>query len=264
MAEEKFSFKEFEDVRLKATYDIGIGNRKILKGETIAKFDKIMISGLSEIVTRVTANGGFDNRPHVFWETTKEINIYFSQGVFSKTQFALLTGAHLVTLENETPISVTKTEILESDQNNRIELKYSPNDISSVFIYQEETGEKITNFTLEDNIITIDAPYTTVIIDYTFDYSGSAQSYKIGQRLLNGFLELEGKTKAKDDKTGTISTGIIRVPKLKLMSELSIRLGAQANPVVGNFSAVGVPVGSRGDTYVSDFCFLGDDIDSDF
>ena len=58
--------------------------------------------------------------------------------------------------------------------------------------------------------------------------------------------------------------GIIEIPKLKLMSELSIRLGAQANPVVGSFAAVGVPTGTRGNSYVSEFYFLNNDIDSDF
>ena len=51
--------------------------------------------------------------------------------------------------------------------------------------------------------------------------------------MFNGFLELEGKTRVKDDTSGLITTGIIKIPKLKLMSGLSIRLGAQANPVVG-------------------------------
>ena len=47
------------------------------------------------------------------------------------------------------------------------------------------------------------------------------------------------------------------------MSDLSIRLGAQATPIVGNFVAEGTPVGSRGNTYVSEFFILGDDIESD-
>jgi len=47
------------------------------------------------------------------------------------------------------------------------------------------------------------------------------------------------------------------------MSGLSIRLGAQANPVVGNFSAVGVPEESRHNSYVVEFDFLNNDIDSD-
>ncbi len=58
-------------------------------------------------------------------------------------------------------------------------------------------------------------------------------------------------------------TGIIKIPKLKLMSGLSMRLGAQANPVVGKFSAVGVPVESRHNSYVMEVEFLNNDIDSD-
>jgi hypothetical protein len=39
------SFKDFESVRLKATYNIEIGDRTIVPGETIAYFDQIQIAG---------------------------------------------------------------------------------------------------------------------------------------------------------------------------------------------------------------------------
>jgi hypothetical protein len=47
------------------------------------------------------------------------------------------------------------------------------------------------------------------------------------------------------------------------MSNLSIMLGPNAVPVVGNFSAMAIPVGPRGNTYVSEFFVLNDDIESD-
>lgn len=102
-----------------------------------------------------------------------------------------------------------------------------------------------------------------VIVNYTFNYINSVFDYKIGQKLINGFVELEGRTRVKDDVSGQVVTGIIKIPKLKLLSELSVRLGDQASPVVGRFQAMGVPVGSRGNTYVSEFIILGDDIESD-
>ena len=74
---------------------------------------------------------------------------------------------------------------------------------------------------------------------------------------------LEGRTRIKDDVTGQVVTGIFKVPKLRLMSDLSIRLGPQASPVTGNFRAEGVPVGSKGNSYVSEFFILSDDIESD-
>ena len=81
--------------------------------------------------------------------------------------------------------------------------------------------------------------------------------------MLTGFVELEGITRVKDDTTGQIVTGILRIPRLRLMSDLSIRLGAQANPVAANFKAVGVPVGSRGTSHIVEFYYLEDDIQAD-
>ena len=66
-----FSFKELEPCYLKATYPIEFGNRKIEKGEVLATFDKIQIGALKEVKNFVAARGGFDNRAHVYWETTK-------------------------------------------------------------------------------------------------------------------------------------------------------------------------------------------------
>ena len=112
-------------------------------------------------------------------------------------------------------------------------------------------------------IKTIYELYKDVIVTYRYNYLQGATVLKIGQQFTNGFLELEGKTRVKDDTSGLITTGIIKIPKLKLMSGLSIRLGTQANPVVGNFQAVGVPVESRYNSYVMEFDFLNNDIDSD-
>ena len=98
---------------------------------------------------------------------------------------------------------------------------------------------------------------------YRYNYVNKVYDYKIGRRLINGFVELEGRTRIKDDVNGQVVTGIIKVPKLKLLTELSVKLGEQATPVVGRFDALCMPVGSRGNTYVTDFVMLSDDIDSD-
>jgi hypothetical protein len=81
--------------------------------------------------------------------------------------------------------------------------------------------------------------------------------------LTNGYLSLEGKTRVKDDITGQVTTGIIKIPKLKLMSDLSMRLGQDAVPVVGRLDAIAVPTGERGHKKVMELIFLNDDIDSD-
>lgn len=254
------SFKLLEEVRLKATYNMKIGNREFEEGETIALFDNIQISGLKEIKDYTAARGGYENPGLVYWETTKEVQFNFSQGSFSKFQFGLLNNAGVFNIGEDEPILVSFSERLESTNEGVLNTKYIPYD--QIFVYDAETCEKIDWRTWEDGL-KIGLFYKDVVVSYRYNYNGGAQVVKIGQQFLKGFLELEGKTRVKDDSSGLITTGIIKIPKLKLMSGLSIRLGAQASPVVGNFSAVGVPVGSRSDSYVVEFDFLNNDIDSD-
>ena len=77
MSNIEFSFKELYEVRLKTTYPIEIDGYTFDKNETIAFFDKIQIANIDEIKKWVSAHGGFDDRPHVIWEDTKEVNIKF-------------------------------------------------------------------------------------------------------------------------------------------------------------------------------------------
>ena len=92
----EFGLKELYDLTLKATYPIEMGGRKFESGEVIARFDKIQLANFKEITSRVSANGGFDNRAHVIWEDPKEIQLNFTQGIFSKRQFALLSNSRLL------------------------------------------------------------------------------------------------------------------------------------------------------------------------
>lgn len=71
--ESAFGLKELYEVSLKATYPIEIKGRTIEVGETIAVFDKIQLANFTENKRFISANGGFDNRPRVWWEETKDI-----------------------------------------------------------------------------------------------------------------------------------------------------------------------------------------------
>ena len=155
-----------------------------------------------------------------------------------------------------------RREFVESDEDSFINLKHTP--VRDLFLYDAESYEQITNYTIEDNIIAlVESPFKSVIVDYIYDYNNDANIFKFGQNLITGYVELEGRTRVKDDTTGHVVTGIIKIPRLKLMSNLSIRLGANAVPMVGTFSGTAVPVGSRGSTYITEFYILSDDIDSD-
>ena len=258
----EFGMKELYSVFLKTTYPMRINGKDFDEGEIIAAFDKIQLANFQEIQKAVSANGGFDNRPQVIWKSTKEVDFVFSQGIFSKEQFALLTGANLV--KSGDRVELTQREIVETDENGNFELKNLPQ--GSFFIY-DSNGNKIINDYIARNgkkVNIMGSAYEELICDYNFIYESNVSSLVIGQELVKGYLSLEARTRVKDDITGHTKTGIIKIPQLKLMSDLSMRLGENATPLMGSFKAIGYPVGSRGDTKVMEILFLEDDIDSDF
>lgn len=258
----EFGLKELEQVVLKATYPIEINGVCFEEGEVIAAFDRIQIANFQELKKRVSANGGFDNRGWVFWEDTKEIQLSFTQGIFSRNQFALLSNSRIIKIEEEHPVLIHQREVLETE-NGVIYTRKLP--VGNFFVYDKAHNKLQASIQdaekHEINIVADD--YTKVVIDYDFEYINGASNVVLGQRLVPGFLSFEGKTRVKDDITGQTKTGILKIPKLKLMSDLSMRLGQNAIPVVANFQAVGCPVGGKGDKKVMEIIFLEDDIDAD-
>ena len=257
----EISFKELYEVSLKATYPIEVGGETIEVGETVAFFDSIQLANFQEIKSATSAKGGFDNRARVFWEATKEVKINFTQGVFSKTQLALMTNAKIIDNLGTEIVTIEQRESLESDENGKITLKHIPQGL--IFVYDAATGKKITNWDIAQNTITIDEKYKAVVVDYQFEYNNGCSVLQIGQTLTCGYFSLIGKTRVKDGVTGQVTTGIIKIPKLRLMSDLSMRVGSDAIPQVGRLDAVAIPEGGRGQQRVIEIIFLNDDIDAD-
>lgn len=261
--EDYFGIKELYDVSLRCTYPVEINGREYLENESIIKFDKIQLAPLTEGKTRVYASGGYGNERLVDWEDTKEITFILSEGVISKIGLALLSNSKLVKKEKGEIIYVPFNEALETDEFGKTKTKYKPVKNNTLFIYDGHNGEKIDKYVIEDNNITIDLPFRDIIIDYNFEYTKEAEVLSVGRRLINGYLKLDGKMRLKDDSSGHIKTGIIEIPKVKLMSDLSMRLGKDASPYVYQFQLAGLPVGARGNQYVCKIIMLDNEIDSD-
>ena len=254
-------FKELYEVSLKATYPIEMGDRKIEVGETIAVFDKLQIGNFEEKKNFISANGGFDNRARIWWEETKEIRVSLAQGVFSKSHLTLMTNAKYINNEGRSTVDINCRELVETDASGIATVNYLIN--TPVFVYDNETGERITDFTYTGNSISTNLNYKEIMVDYYYSYDNGYSVLSFGRGLTNGYLSLEGKTRVKDDITGQVTTGIIKIPKLKLLSNLSMRLGQDAVPLVGRLDAVAIPTGERGHKKVMELIFLNDDIDSD-
>lgn len=258
-----FGAKDFYDVTFKAISDMKIGNRQFKEGEVIARFDNISIATIDEYKREWHARGGYDNRSHVIWSETQNINFSFSQGVFSKIQLGVLNNAKLVESIEGIEEIIPVTEKLESNENGEFTLKLIPQ-VNSIMLYDTKTGEKIENYIQEEASIKIEQPYRDILIDYYAAYADKVTTFQVGAPLTNRYIRVEGKTRLKDDNTGKIVTGIVEIPKMRLKTGLSIRLGEDSIPMVATFQGEGLPVGVKGNKTVCKLRILSDDIDSDF
>lgn len=257
----EFSLKELYEVRLKATYPIEIAGYSFEEDETVCFFDKIQIFGLSDKKNFISARGGYGNRDRVFWEERQDTELVFSQGIFNIVQFGLLCNSKTILLQEGDFVRVPNREIVESDEDGKVRFSHTP--CGPFFIYDATTGEKLTYEVENEQTLVVETPYLNVLLDYYYDYSEKTHMVTLGDGLIEGYFRLEGKTRVKDDITGKTRTGIIEIPKLKLMSGLSMRLGKNANPIVADFRGIAVPTGERGVTSVLNIFFLDDDIDEE-
>ena len=201
-----------------------------------------------------------------------------THGVLSPTSWALLSNS----IEKEPRIkSVQLFENLKCIEDNCycfVDLKYCPNNIDNlgaqenpnfeplpmgrrpelelkplppvkdkwIFCYDTETGKRIYNFSIFKNRIFFNEEHRNVMIDYTFYYEDKIKVIEVGNRLFNGFLRLSGKMSVKDQINGSVSTAILEMPKIKLSSSLSIKVGKNAqSSTVSDFFFTGYPDDTR-------------------
>ena len=146
----EFGMQELYSVQIKSTYPIEIKGKEIAAGEVIAAFDKIQLSNFQEIHKEIAAQGGYQNRKLVIWNRTEGANLVFTQGIFSKTQLALMQNARLITLNESQVVRIAEREELETDDEGKITLTHKPIN-SWIFVYNKETGEKLTGLSMIDD-----------------------------------------------------------------------------------------------------------------
>jgi hypothetical protein len=75
---------------------------------------------------------------------------------------------------------------------------------------------------------------------------------------------LEGKFYSKDENDGYNYTNIIYMPKVRIASDINLRLGEGADPAVSTFNIIGLPE-TTGEykNLIVDITRLNEDIDTD-
>ena len=212
----EFGLQELYSVQIKSTYPIEIKGKEIAAGEVIAAFDSILIANFQEIHKEAAAQGGYQNRKLVIWNRTEGVNLVFTQGIFSKTQFALMNNSRLINLNENQKVRIAQRDELETDSEGKMTLTHVPID-SWIFVYNKETGEKLTGLSMiDEKTLQTSLVYKDVIVDYEYGYDNGIDVSFIGEDIFEGYVTLEGRTRIKDDITGETHTAIIYIPKLKI------------------------------------------------
>lgn len=269
---EEFGVKELYDIAIKATKPIEFCGRTYEQGETLLFLERAQLAVLNQNRTRVYARGGKENRRLILWETNQPIQLQIQQGVVSHESLSLLTNNFL---EEEVSISVPfrkhLTPQIDTGESEFIELElpYKPNTLTQLFLYDRDNNKiPKTDYMISEDYSTLlvnkEEKYLDVN-DFIVDsyYTDVGKVLNIGENALRGYLKLEAKTRVKDDTDGYEKTGVFMIPKMRIMSDLSIRLGDSITPMVYGFTVEGEPVGPYNETKVCEMYFLNEDMDAE-
>lgn len=270
MTDQYFGMKELYQVKLKATDRMIIGNRQVEKGEPVTYFDHIQIAALNENVVPVAARGGRNNDALVIWEDRKEVNFRMSMGVLSDIGFALLTNARIADEKPDLlPISVSET--VEVDEDGRVTLlNHLPVEDKDYpifcFVYENKLLQKKVepqSIDYENGILQFDESLIgyTLMVDYYYNYKKGSSIYILERNKFEGMFELEGKFYRKGENDGVNRTTLFKLPRIRIISNLSITLGEIASPAVSSFNIIATPQRTQWSEYsVAEFYNLDEDV----
>ena len=99
------------------------------------------------------------------------------------------------------------------------------------------------------------------VVDYYYEYGDEALIYTLAKERFNGLFSLEGKFYAKDENDGKNYTNLLYMPKVRIVSNINLRLGERADPAVSTFNIVGLPEFTGRNSIIVEITRLGTDVD---
>lgn len=229
------------------------------------------------------ARGGWGNLPHVVWDDRSEVQFVLNEGVMSNVGMGILLGAKVLSNDDKS-IYLSKREgpfeIVNLNVNNQTlhgfyieQLPYIDKEhkafifefdrkaiqkkvMGNLYVRDTEVGKQYFVY-LEDSA-DLEQQY---LIDYYYEYKDEALHYVLQQERFNGLFSLEGKFYSKDENEGKNYTNVLYMPKVRVASNINLRLGERADPTVSTFNIIGLPetVGDYKNLIV-EFTRLGEDV----
>ena len=291
MVDQYFGVKELYEVVLRAKVPMQFGSRYLEEGEPVLYFKNITMSLLSEKNAPIMARGGWANLPRVIWEDRSEVQFTLSEGVLSSISMGVLLSASVVEPTKDEPLLVPKREgpfELTDEHRLYIDNWPVPTNQRKIFIFEfgrdvaqrkvygklihgikdpfDETKERPCIEVYNDKALTeyadVDKKY---IVDYYYEYGNEALIYSIQKERFNGLFTLEGKFYSKDENDGLNYTNLIYMPKVRVVSNINLRLGERADPTMSVFNIIGLPENDGPDkrNLILEITRLDRDIDGD-
>ena len=300
MMDQYFGHKELYEVVLRAKTPMQFGERYIESQEPILYFDNVNMSLLSEQSRPVFARGGWGNMPRVIWDERSEVQFSLVEGVMSSVGMGILLSSNVLSQQDKQPLYIHMKECpleiigyLDKEVQGEIlqfpivELKYKPvlypEKKTFIFIYARNAIQsKIYGQYIETEpdalgmrhyriALSQDKNFTTpaknnerYAVDYYYKYEDEALIYSVEKERFNGLFVLEAKFYSKDENEGHNYTNVLYMPKVRIVSNINLRLGERADPTVSTFNIIGLPetVGES-KNLIMEITRLNEDIDAD-
>lgn len=204
--------------------------------------------------------------PFVIWDDRAETTFTLSEGVMSSIGMAILMNA-IVKEPKDGNVYVQKREGPISLYKGKYTLERIPAKEKKIFCFEyanDAIQKKITNFSVDGNTLFIEEAddSKTYLLDYYFRYGEEALLYLIKKERFNGTFSLEGKFYTKDEIDGLNSTNLLYMPKVRVVSDINLRLGERADPTVSVFNIIAMPENDDdGRQMLMKITKLGEDVD---
>lgn len=299
MMDQRFGHKELYEVVLRAKQPMQFGKRYIEAQEPVLYFDNVNMSLLTEQNQPVFARGGFGNLPRVIWDERSEVQFQMIEGVMSAVGMSILLSADVASQQENKSLQINMKEgplpIVDYYSVDIegvvvkfpcVELRHKPILYPErkvfIFIYERQAiQQKIYGKLMEiqdplgqihyrlalalDKNFTIPAENDrNYVVDYYYKYEDEALVYAVQKERFNGLFTLEAKFYSKDENEGQNYTNVLFMPKVRIVSNINLRLGERADPTVSTFNIIGLPetVGEY-KNLIMDITRLNTDINAD-
>lgn len=255
----RFGIREVADVVLRAKSTIKLGSRTFYKNEPILYFDTLKTSSLEGAATTVYATGGRGNPQLIGWDGERTLTMNMEDALISPESFAILSGADLIGVTEDTPIYVHTTSQIEVKKANTIELpeeacwnKYNTEDEyyhrgADIFVMTMTNGqidnEPCIPYAVADNHKTLTCYSHSgqidvgdiVLVDYYVKRIGGSQLIEITADKFGGNYYLEASALFRDEATGVDMPAEFVIPNCKVQSNFTFSMANSGDPSTFSF-----------------------------